>query len=561
MNSVPLADPLAALPGLESLNRAALHALPHALGLLAVLSAALLVVLALRPLLRAGTGAQVTYAAWGLVPLAIAMYALSAALGLALPGWPWPRAALALSPLLAFSPGAAVVATRAAVAPSAWAGALALIWLAGAAACALWLVWQQRRFVAGLGPLVAYVPGVEQGDSLQRGSVQGAGHDTARSRIRNGPGVTALGFALRDTDGRYRILTGPGVTAPCAMGLLHPAVVLPADFAQRYTAQEQQLITAHELVHLRRGDLWANALAALAQVLFWFHPLVWWAAHRLRLDQELACDAAVLAPHQARADAVARGATQATAGSAAQADALGATAQADAPKPAAQAHTASPTQSLGPAGSANVAAAYARAILKTVQGAQRTSTGATFICHWQFRHPLKDRIMKLNAPRPRQAVRIAAQSALAAVALAACYGAAATAQSQSQSQSPGSPAVKAGQYRIEVAYQRRSIDPAAAVSTYRTNFSVVADAGKAATVKLGEAGKTACEFSFTATPQVDAVDTTQPKVMLDVPFTCGGISPKPKMVTELGKMASLEFAQGEPATGQLIHSLTLLVTR
>ena len=50
----------------------------------------------------------------------------------------------------------------------------------------------------------------------------------------------------------------------------------------------------HELVHLRRGDLWLGCVPALAERLFFFHPLAHVAAREDPLAREAACDAAVL---------------------------------------------------------------------------------------------------------------------------------------------------------------------------------------------------------------------------------------------------------------------------
>lgn len=86
----------------------------------------------------------------------------------------------------------------------------------------------------------------------------------------------------------------PAGDSPAMLGLWRPRLVLPADFGLRFTPGEQALILAHEAVHARRHDNAWNLLGAGLLVLQWFNPLAWWALHRMRQDQELACDAAVL---------------------------------------------------------------------------------------------------------------------------------------------------------------------------------------------------------------------------------------------------------------------------
>jgi beta-lactamase regulating signal transducer with metallopeptidase domain len=83
-----------------------------------------------------------------------------------------------------------------------------------------------------------------------------------------------------------------GRAGPAVSGFLSPRVIMPA--ADPYSDDERQLIRAHEREHVSRGDPKANALAAALQVVFWFNPLVHIGVRLMRVDQELACDAAVL---------------------------------------------------------------------------------------------------------------------------------------------------------------------------------------------------------------------------------------------------------------------------
>jgi beta-lactamase regulating signal transducer with metallopeptidase domain len=86
----------------------------------------------------------------------------------------------------------------------------------------------------------------------------------------------------------------PAGSGPAVLGLWRRRIVLPQDFDIAFDAEERRLMLLHEGVHLRRADNVWNLLAAALLVLHWFNPLAWWAWRRLRADQELSCDAAVL---------------------------------------------------------------------------------------------------------------------------------------------------------------------------------------------------------------------------------------------------------------------------
>jgi HEAT repeat protein/beta-lactamase regulating signal transducer with metallopeptidase domain len=83
------------------------------------------------------------------------------------------------------------------------------------------------------------------------------------------------------------------VDMPFASGLFHPTIVLPASSSD-WSPQRRVAVLQHELAHLSRGDLLMNAISHLARALHWFNPLAWYAAHRVRIESERACDDAVL---------------------------------------------------------------------------------------------------------------------------------------------------------------------------------------------------------------------------------------------------------------------------
>ncbi|HLL55132.1 MAG TPA: M56 family metallopeptidase [Myxococcaceae bacterium] len=84
------------------------------------------------------------------------------------------------------------------------------------------------------------------------------------------------------------------VPGPLATGLWRPVVVLPASHLRKLSPAELRMAIAHELAHLRRGDLWLIWVPALAQALFFFHPLARFAFREHALAREAACDALAL---------------------------------------------------------------------------------------------------------------------------------------------------------------------------------------------------------------------------------------------------------------------------
>ena len=92
---------------------------------------------------------------------------------------------------------------------------------------------------------------------------------------------------------RFLRLARAGRTGPAVIGVIAPRLVMPCGDGA-YSDEERALVRAHEREHIARGDPRANALLAAVQSLCWFNPLVHLAAGFIRLDQELACDAAVI---------------------------------------------------------------------------------------------------------------------------------------------------------------------------------------------------------------------------------------------------------------------------
>jgi len=96
-------------------------------------------------------------------------------------------------------------------------------------------------------------------------------------------------------EGRVRVIETDAAHGPLAFGIFRKYVAFPRDFSERYDELERDLALAHELGHHVRGDLIANWVALIVLAIHWFNPVAWRAFRAFRADQEMACDALVLA--------------------------------------------------------------------------------------------------------------------------------------------------------------------------------------------------------------------------------------------------------------------------
>ena len=93
---------------------------------------------------------------------------------------------------------------------------------------------------------------------------------------------------------KVRLLETALPLMPMTWGCWRPAALLPAD-AAKWERERLRLVLRHELAHVRRADCLTQALAAGVCALYWFNPLAWMAAARMRLERERACDDLVVA--------------------------------------------------------------------------------------------------------------------------------------------------------------------------------------------------------------------------------------------------------------------------
>ena len=187
-----------------------------------------------------------------------------------------PRDDLAASNLIV-APGREVATAPAATVPShdpsQSANMQSRAWPIGSALVALWLVavfWQLARLW-----------GIRR--RLKTLLTQST---TASQELHELVGVLAAKLRVKAPD----VLLTDQVNSPFVCGLLRPTIVMPKALAMQLSEEQIQQVVAHELAHLRRGDLWWNWIHELMRIIYFFHPAIYWIRSRLHLERELACD-------------------------------------------------------------------------------------------------------------------------------------------------------------------------------------------------------------------------------------------------------------------------------
>jgi bla regulator protein BlaR1 len=112
--------------------------------------------------------------------------------------------------------------------------------------------------------------------------------------------VRFVGQAVRDGElltrqGGVDVIVSSHVPGPMAAGIVHRRILLPADFLSRYSPAERRMALLHEGAHHDRLDLAANLAGLVVLAAHWWNPIAHAAWRAFRADQELACDASVLA--------------------------------------------------------------------------------------------------------------------------------------------------------------------------------------------------------------------------------------------------------------------------
>ena len=74
------------------------------------------------------------------------------------------------------------------------------------------------------------------------------------------------------------------------VGWLKPAILMPVGVLTGLSSAQVEAILIHELAHIRRLDYLVNLLQTVVEILFFYHPAVWWISKCMTIEREFCCD-------------------------------------------------------------------------------------------------------------------------------------------------------------------------------------------------------------------------------------------------------------------------------
>ena len=83
------------------------------------------------------------------------------------------------------------------------------------------------------------------------------------------------------------------ITVPMVWGFFRPVILLPIG-ADNWQTERLRAVLLHELAHIKRWDWVMQTITQVACAVYWFNPLVWFAARWMRIEAEQASDDQVL---------------------------------------------------------------------------------------------------------------------------------------------------------------------------------------------------------------------------------------------------------------------------
>ncbi len=89
---------------------------------------------------------------------------------------------------------------------------------------------------------------------------------------------------------KVKLLESALVKVPVTIGYLKPVILFPIGLLSGMSYTQVEAVIVHELAHIKRADYLINFFQSIIEVIFFYHPAVWWISSRIRDERENICD-------------------------------------------------------------------------------------------------------------------------------------------------------------------------------------------------------------------------------------------------------------------------------
>ena len=93
-----------------------------------------------------------------------------------------------------------------------------------------------------------------------------------------------------DISREVRIKCSEHIKTIMVMGIVRPIILFPVGIVNQLSADEVSAVLSHELAHIRRHDVLINAIQAIVEAFFYYHPAFWLITRYINSEREACCD-------------------------------------------------------------------------------------------------------------------------------------------------------------------------------------------------------------------------------------------------------------------------------
>jgi beta-lactamase regulating signal transducer with metallopeptidase domain len=80
------------------------------------------------------------------------------------------------------------------------------------------------------------------------------------------------------------------IVSPIVTGFIKPTILFPVGLVTQLEPEEIEAILVHELGHIKRNDWLFNMIQSLVEIIYYYHPAMWWISAQVRKERENCCD-------------------------------------------------------------------------------------------------------------------------------------------------------------------------------------------------------------------------------------------------------------------------------